>query len=564
MMNRRKGMHLRMGRMYLSFLLVLVVCAAALHAAFLAQTYFSMVEQARTDREHVLYQQMYHAERYMMELEDCANTLCISPRLQQVLIDRQKPDYLAFADCRDLLTEYEMAPYDIYRIDLYVAGSNSLITSSEGVFYHMDEETRAVYEELMGKTGNADGALYWTKDYQTREPGIVSRTRNNRYLTLVKRVISTYTGRTKGVLLLSVSYDHFASYIAQTPENEVSTISFGQELLCGEPVAEAGWEKITMSSEPTGLSFAYFYEFNFSSIFSGGFMMVMAGIMLLFLMGFIMLVFITERRVAKPIGRLISGFQRVEKGEFDVRLDGDDDEIFGDLNRGFDHMAGHLQSTVTELVDERTRGRELKQRLLMMQIKPHFLYNIFNNMIWLVEQKKYDNLEQLVTATAGFYKSALNAGSEDILLYDNQRQLDYYVRIQKFRFGDRFELQMQVTEEAEALSIPNLLLQPLVENCINHGFQGSERHGLIRVNACVRGEQLVIAVRDNGKGIEPERLGEIRQAMAQDSGSAREFFALVNVAARLRNRYGSGANIEINSESGVGTEVIIRIPAQLC
>ena len=60
-------MHLRMGRMYLSFLLVLVVCAAALHAAFLAQTYFSMVEQARADREHVLYQQMYHAERYMQE-----------------------------------------------------------------------------------------------------------------------------------------------------------------------------------------------------------------------------------------------------------------------------------------------------------------------------------------------------------------------------------------------------------------------------------------------------------------------------------------------------------------
>ena len=551
-----------MRRMYRYFLLVLLACALALHAAYLVQSFYSQRDLARRERGHILHQQVYHAERYLQEIEACANTLCISPRLQQVLIDRQTMDYLAFADCRDLLTEYEMTPYSIYRIDLYVENSHSLITSSEGVFYHLDEGKRAVFEKMLHKT--ASEPSYWTLNYQTSEPSIVARTRNTRYITLVKRVVSIYTGKTKGILMLSVPYDQFASFTAQTPEGEYSCLSFREKLLCGERVSHPGWTTISMALEHEDFVFEYAYLFRFFTIFSRGFLLVMTVIMLLFLLGFVLIVFIAERSVAKPVDRLLDGFVRVEKGEFDARMDNDGDEIFGDLNRGFDHMAGHLQSTVNELVDERIRGRELKQRLLLMQIKPHFLYNIFNNMIWLVEQKKYDNLEQLVTATAGFYKSALNAGADDILLYDNQRQLDYYVRIQKFRFGDRFDLHMEVSEEAQELCIPNLLLQPLVENAISHGFANLDRRGLITLTAWVENQELLIRVCDNGCGIPPGLLDEIRRAMISGADSSQRFFALVNVASRLRSRYGGRASIDITSRSGEGTEVAICIPAALC
>ncbi len=396
---------------------------------------------------------------------------------------------------------------------------------------------------------------YWTLNYQTSEPNIVARTRNTRYITLVKRVVSIYTGKTKGILMLSVPYDQFASFTAQTPEGEHSCLSFREKLLCGERIALPGWTTISMALEHEDFVFEYAYPFRFFTIFSKGFLLVMTVIMLLFLLGFVLIVFIAERSVTKPVDRLLGGFVRVEKGEFDARMDNDGDEIFGDLNRGFDHMAGHLQSAVNELVDERIRGRELKQRLLLMQIKPHFLYNIFNNMIWLVEQKKYDNLEQLVTATAGFYKSALNVGSYDILLYDNQRQLDYYVRIQKFRFGDRFDLHMEVSEEAQELCIPNLLLQPLVENAISHGFANLDRLGLITLTAWVDDQELLIRVCDNGCGIPPGLLDEIRRAMISGVDSSQRFFALVNVASRLRSRYGGRASIDITSRSGEGAPI---------
>ena len=559
-MKMHRGMRLRLGKMYLSFLAALLICALMLHGAYLVQSCDSLVRQARAEREQVLAQKAYHTERYVKEMEDCANTLCISPRLQQVLINRQTPDYLAFADCRDLLTEYEIAPYDIFRIDLYLSGSRSLITSSEGVYYRLEEEERAVYEELLARS-REDASAFWTLDYQAREPELVTKTRGIRYITLVKRVVSLYTGKTKGILLISVPYDHFASINAETPENEYSCIRFEGQLLCGYMAEGEGWETLSMASAAApGFSFEYGYRFDFGSVFGGGFVVVLGAIMLLFLLGFVLIVIITERRVAKPVERLLQGFRQLEAGDFSTRVGDGEDGIFGELNRGFDHMAGHLQATVTELVDEKTRGRELKQRLLMMQIKPHFLYNIFNNMIWLVEQGQYDNLKQLVTATAGFYKTALNAGSGDIMLFDNQRQLSYYVCIQKFRFGDRFDLEMAVAEEAETLTIPNLLLQPLVENAITHGFQGLDRRGLIRVTAETAGDMLTVRVEDNGCGIAPERLTDIRQAMEKDAGRAEKYFALVNVAARLRSRYGGRASIDLSSRPGEGTEVVIRVP----
>ncbi|MGN1019498.1 MAG: sensor histidine kinase [Aristaeellaceae bacterium] len=559
-MKRHRGVRLRLGKMYLSFLAALLICALMLHGAYLVQSWGSLVRQARAEREQVLAQKVYHTERYVKEMEDCANVLCVSTRLQQVLINRQTPDYLAYADCRDLLTEYEFAPYDIFRIDLYLSSSQSLITSSEGVFYHLGEEERAVYEALMAR-GKGEGDCFWTLDYQTHEPELVAKTRGIRYITLVKRVVSLYTGKSKGILLISVPYEHFASINAETPENEYSCIRFGGETLCGASAEGEGWETLVMAAEEApGFTLEYSYRFGFWSVFGGGFVVVLGVIMLLFLLGFVLIVIITERRVAKPVERLLQGFARLEAGDFSTRVGDGEDGIFGELNRGFDHMAEHLQSTVTELVDEKTRGRELKQRLLMMQIKPHFLYNIFNNMIWLVEQGQYDNLKELVGATAGFYKTALNAGSEDIMLFDNQRQLAYYVCIQKFRFGDRFDLEMEVSEEAETLTIPNLLLQPLVENAIAHGFQGLEGRGLIRVTAQVTDGTLTVRVRDNGCGIEPERLADIRRAMAQDAGGEK-YFALVNVAARLRSRYGGEASIGISSRPGEGTEVVIRMPA---
>ena len=546
---------LRMGRIYRGFLLVLLVSALSLHGIYMAFTYARMERQTREERQRVLQQGVNFADRFLSEIEDCANTLSVSQTLQQVLLNRQQIDYLAFRDCQNILNEYTMAPFDIYRIDLYVSSQQALLTSSEGVFYHLSPEEKAVYEKY-----TQTGEVQWLLTYQGQEPPIVKKTRNESYITLVKPVVSIYTGKTRGVLLVSVRYKEFEAFLPAVQEGEAARILYGQEVLCGRAPDAQEDTVLSVSSPSSGIVFEYSYHFHWTQILSLRLLLLIVLITALFLISFLIIVSISERMVGRPIERLLYGFVELEKSHFEIRLGSGQDEIFGELYSGFDHMASHLQSAVDELVTEKTRGRELKQRLLQMQIRPHFLYNIFNNMVWMTEQKAYDTLEQLVKSTAGFYKTALNAGSSDIMLLENKRQLEYYVTIQKFRFGDRFDLEVQLDEAVEDQLIPNLLLQPLVENAIVHGMQSLDRRGKITVTAKGQDSGILLSVVDNGCGIDPERLGEIRETIQSGVDNSEQFFALVNIAARLRNMYGDRAALYIQSEQNQYTRVEIWIP----
>lgn len=546
---------LRMGKIYRGFLFVLLISALSLHVVYMAFTYARMERQAREERQRILQQGVNFTDRFLSEIEDCANTLSVSQTLQQVLLNRQKIDYLAFRDCQNLLNEYTMAPFDIYRIDLYVTSQDALVTSSEGVFYHLSPEERTVYENWL-PAGNPQ----WLLTYQGREPPLVRKTRNENYLTFIKPVISIYTGKAMGVLLLSVRYREFESFLPSVQEDEHVRILYNQEQLCGHLSESKDSILLSVSSPASGITFEYRYHFHWTQIFSTRLLLLIVLITFLFLISFLIIVSISERMVGQPIKRLLHGFSQLEKSHFETRLGNGQDEIFGELNRGFDHMAAHLQSAVDELVTEKTKGRELKQRLLQMQIRPHFLYNIFNNMVWMTEQKAYEPLEQLVKSTAGFYKTALNAGSSDILLLENQKQLQYYVTIQKFRFGDRFDLEFYLDENVEDRLIPNLLLQPLVENAIVHGMQNLPRRGKITVRAEAADNGILLSVEDNGSGIPPERLCLIHEAIRSGADNSDQFFALVNIAARLRSVYGDKASLDIRSEQDRYTRVEIRIP----
>ncbi|MBQ8161228.1 MAG: two-component sensor histidine kinase, partial [Clostridia bacterium] len=108
--------------------------------------------------------------------------------------------------------------------------------------------------------------------------------------------------------------------------------------------------------------------------------------------------------------------------------------------------------------------------------------------------------------------------------------------------------------------VPNLLLQPLVENALTHGFEGMEGRGRVEVKAALIEGQIVLTVQDNGLGIGEGRLQELRDAMARDENST-EFFAMVNVARRLRLSFGDRAGIWVDSLAGQGTTVEIRLPS---
>ena len=399
--------------------------------------------------------------------------------------------------------------------------------------------------------------------YAGKEPRRVSKTRNEEYISLIKPVYSKYTGKKTGALCISVRTAELEQLMPQTTDlSEGVCMYYKGEKVLGTENEPSGVQRIQQVSDYMDMSFAYDYRPAAVGIFNWKYMATMMLIIVFFAGIFLVIVRISERRMFDPVKQLLDGFHQMEKGNFELRLTQDRNDIFGELFYGFNHMTEQLQKMIDQLSEERAHRNEIKFRLLQMQIKPHFLYNLFNNMIWMMEQKDYEKLEVLIQSTAGYYKTALNFGNRDILLLDNRRQLECYGEIQKIRFGDRFTLQVDFPEELQFYSIPNLLLQPLVENAIVHGTDGAEKICHIQVSARKEGAYLVLTVADDGCGISQEELADIRKEVANYEEDGKKYVALVNISARLHTLYKGHADFHIDSSLNGGTRIILKLPLE--
>lgn len=465
-------------------------------------------------------------------------------------------DYL---DCSETLAEYTMTVPKIYRVDFYSGPSHTLITSSEGVFYDLTKDEREIYEQYMQKDQDFFLDIY----YAGKEPRLVTKTRNEGYISLIKPVYSRYTGKRSGVLCVSIKQIDLAQLFPQKEDREAGvSIYYAGEKILGQEKTSSEQRRIVQNLDYMDISLAYDYIPVSVELFDRKYITAIMLIILFFAGIFLAIVHISERRMFAPVKQMLEGFHQMEKGNFSLRLTQERTDIFGELFYGFNHMAEQLQKMIDQLSEERAHRNEIKFRLLQMQIKPHFLYNLFNNMIWMMEQKDYEKLEVLIQSTAGYYKTALNFGNRDILLMDNRRQLECYGEIQKIRFGDRFTLQVDFPEELQFYSIPNLLLQPLVENAIVHGTDVAEKICHIQVSARTEGDYLVLTVADDGCGITQEELGDIRREVANYEEDGKKYVALVNISARLHTLYKGRADFHIDSSFNEGTRITLKLPLE--
>jgi signal transduction histidine kinase len=198
-------------------------------------------------------------------------------------------------------------------------------------------------------------------------------------------------------------------------------------------------------------------------------------------------------------------------------------------------------------------GAELKTRLartelqaLKLQLQPHFLFNTLNTITALVHQDPA-RAERMVSGLSDLLRASLNrAGEEEVPLSRELSVLAHYVEIQRVRFGDRLQFAVDASVEAQGAMVPNLILQPLVENAIRHGISSRASGGHVAVRAAREGEWLRISVTDDGVG---EAVGEER----------REGVGLGNTRARLAQLYGDRHRFEATGDAQ-GFRVVMDIP----
>ena len=206
---------------------------------------------------------------------------------------------------------------------------------------------------------------------------------------------------------------------------------------------------------------------------------------------------------------------------------------------------------------EQENLKKSELRTLQAQIAPHFLYNTLDAIVWLAESGSTDEVVHITRALSDFFRISLSQGRDWIEVSEELKHLRGYLTIQKVRYRDILDYEIDVSAQAQEGLILKLLLQPQEENAIYHGIKFRRRGGKVRVLGRREGEQLYFAVIDNGPGMSEERLLAVIAGLGEEDASTG--YGLSNVDRRIRLYYDQeeGLGIESGPE---GTRVSFRVP----
>ncbi|ACL22591.1 putative sensor with HAMP domain [Desulfitobacterium hafniense DCB-2] len=260
--------------------------------------------------------------------------------------------------------------------------------------------------------------------------------------------------------------------------------------------------------------------------------------------------------VARPIRQLEKAMEEVEKGSLATEVGVVGSAEIASLSTHFLSMLDRIRELMQEIRNKEQFLRASELKTLYSQINPHFLYNTLDTIVWLAE---FGNTERVITvskAMARFFRLSLRGGSETTTVRDELDHVRQYLFIQKERYQDKLSYEIQAEDGLMDITIPKILLQPLVENAIYHGLRKMPGGGMIRITAR-KGEKedLFLVVEDNGggfedaeKGKDPLRLGGV---------------GLKNVAERIRLYYGEDYGLSIANRPGQGATIILRLKTTL-
>lgn len=261
-----------------------------------------------------------------------------------------------------------------------------------------------------------------------------------------------------------------------------------------------------------------------------------------------------SRQLFEPIRALNDAMGEVEQGNLSVRVESPSTDETGQLAGHFDRMVERLQGHLDESLRRQRELNDAQVRMMQAQLNPHFLYNTLDTVKWLGKIHQVPEVATISADLAEILRSSIS-GEEFIPLARELTLLRRYVEIQRIRFAGRFVFHIQVPEEYDALPVPKLVLQPLVENAIIHGLDGATG-GEITVTAQRLGDELRIAVTDDGCGMTEDSLHRFHTRTPATEGH----LGLYNVDAILRLHYGEGSGLHINSINGAGTSIWFSLP----
>ena len=332
-------------------------------------------------------------------------------------------------------------------------------------------------------------------------------------------------------------------------ENEVIGLPGGEVKINGvscmlikEQIAETGW------------TLAYFSPVSTIAINANN---IVGAMVIIILVCFIILIFVTwvfSKTFVKRIYKLISKMKLVEEGNLKLDVYSNSKDEIGELTNRFGKMLKNVNAMIDEVYHSKIIQKEAEMKALQAQINPHFLYNTLSLINW--KALKIDALEisQITRNISKFYRTVLNKGKNIISVKDEIENTKYYLEIQLSMHNNSFDVDYHIEDEIFKYDMIKTILQPIVENAIEHGIDQLEiERGKLIISGFIKEESIFLVVEDNGPGMDEKIQAHI---FTQNSNG----YGMKNVQERLKIFFGEESGISLSSQNGKGTQVMVKIP----
>ena len=271
-----------------------------------------------------------------------------------------------------------------------------------------------------------------------------------------------------------------------------------------------------------------------------------------------------SRSIYIPIKKLHDVTTAITKNDLQALVTRDNVDEITELGMSFNIMIKKIRELLDSKIKEQENLKKAELRALQAQINPHFLYNTLDTIIWMAEAKKTDQVVEIVSALSSFFRISLSKGADWITIREEVERTRNYLTIQRMRYRDIMDFEIEMDAEVARNTILKLILQPVVENALYHGIKNKRQGGTISVRVKSYGEnEVLFEVEDNGIGFSADKLAQLRAELEDDSGDIKmeSGFGIGNVNRRIRLYYGKQYGLTVRSEYNVGTCVRLIIPA---
>lgn len=545
---------------------------------------YALIEQNMKQHEVVVQERLDTYESVLYEMV-CDSTMI---KLAKAISSEEQENLIVDKGSMDAILRNYIYTYDGIRSIAYLTEEDfvgySRYYSSAGEVIWSDAEVRQkLYKQVLVRPENI-----------TYIPGINLAKNHKRtdYVTLLGfQVQDLYTKENAGVLVLALNdnilnfdgktqkFDQgnrkktgtttvivdekkrilageYASWIAKDYDDFLETVFQNEKDIheYREEIGNTGWQIITILNQSI-----YLKEINRFT----GIVIVLA---VLITLVFFAAAFFISRKYAATIGKIAEGISEFEgTQDQEVEVDSKDElyiiaRQFNKMTRRINMLVETLKHKNIEIEEAVTRRKDAEIRALEAQINPHFLYNTLDSINWRAIENGEEEISDMLGTLGSLLRYSISNIDKVVVLRAEIKWLEKYIFLQRDRFSYSFDCIYDMEEEALDFPVYKMMLQPIIENTILHGFENVKQGGLIWVKAYVRKERLYISIRDNGSGMTEETLQQIRKELASSHHADNRGIGISNVVNRLRMYYQDSATIDVNSQWGKGTEFILTVP----